>query len=127
MPTIGPTGEFRLGAPIQEGDRGGVYAGLARVPGMRALKLDFGTELSWLAVPPQEALVLARAYRSTVEGYYGKLSYDARTLPVRVKANHEKNVVECIFHVSVGVLVANPEVYLAWADRLAEAAKELTR
>ena len=122
---IGPTGEFRLGAPMQPGDQGGLYAALGRVPGMRALRLDFGTELSWLSVSPQEALMLARSYRAIVQRYYGNLSYDASTLPIRVKANHAKNIVECTFHVSVGVLVANPEVYLAWADRLAEAAKEL--
>lgn len=125
--TIGPTGQFREGQPIDEHDRGGVFAAMrpTTVLGRRAIELDFGTELNWVAVNPREALILARTYRQKVEQWFGVLSYDASTLPIKVTANQSKRVVESQFPRSMSTLVMNPEGYLGWADHLASAAQQL--
>jgi hypothetical protein len=125
MPITGPTGEFPFGV-LDSKNHSGIYAGIIRVPGRRALRMDFGTELSWLAVPPYEALTLAHSFREIVQKWFGAIHYDVSILPMRVTANRVTNVVECSFSSGMSVLVANPEVYLAWADRLTQAASKLT-
>ena len=48
-------------------------------------------------------------------------------LPIIVTANVDKQVVESHLPVSMEILVANPEVFLAWAQRLDEAVAKLVQ
>lgn len=126
---IGPTGEFKAGKPINEHDKGGLFASMKpiRLAGSRqAIEMNFGTVIDWVAIPPEHAVILAQRFRERVEDWYGSLAYDASTLPIKVSGNSEKHVVECKFPASMEVLIANPEVFLAWADRLVETALELS-
>jgi len=125
--TVGPTGQFRDSRPINEHDRGGVFAAMKQttIHGQRVIEMDFGTTLNWVAVSPREALIMARTFRQKVEQWFGVLTYDASTLPIKVSANLQKHLVECRFPQSVSVLVMNPEGYLGWADHLAIAAQQV--
>jgi hypothetical protein len=70
---------------------------------------------------------MARSLRERVFQWYGALRYDASTLPIKVIANTVQNVVESHFPVAAEKLIANPEMFLAWADRMSEEAQKLTQ
>ena len=120
MPQIGPTGINP--APINATDRGGLLAVLQPVGTTRAFRYDFGTELTWVSVAPPAALIIARAFRRVVRARHGDIQYDVSMFPFRVVADRDNNVVVTHFGQKFTVLVARPEVFLAWADRLAEVA-----
>ena len=124
MPKIGPTHHYAAGKPLQPFDRGGTFASLQRKG--RMISLNFGAIVDWVALRPNEALLIAREFRNRVEDWFGELAYNVATLPIQVTANHEKNIIESKFPQPMTELQANPEVYLAWADRLAQAAIRLS-
>ncbi len=68
---------------------------------------------------------MVRTFRDQITQAFGPLSYNAAELPFRVVANQQKRIVETFFHQNIGVLMANPEVFLAWAEKLEAAAKRL--
>lgn len=120
-PEVGPTGEFPLEGPINEIDKGGCYAGFRIIPEMRRVMLDFGTTVDWIAGGPEDTMLQVTMFREAIKEAFGDLSYEVTGLPFRIAANKEHNVVETDFGIKIGVLVANPELFLAWAQRLEEA------
>ena len=58
----------------------------------------------------------ANSLRSQVVKAFGELDYDASQLPFRIARN--ASVIETHFPRPVGVLAANPHVFLAWAEKL---------
>jgi hypothetical protein len=123
---LGPDGEFYRGKPLRKSDRGGLHARFSRLPGERILVMEFATTLEWIGAPPEHAIQQAQAFRAMVHKNFGKMGTDPRTFPMKVVANKDTNIVETFFPEPVGILAANPEVFLVWADKLEEAAKQLT-
>src|ERR1700677_920395 len=117
----GPDGKFYRGKSVREGDKGGLYAAFRVLKARRQVVLDFGMAVTWLAMPPEAAMHQATFFREQMHEAFGKLSYDASTLPFVIKANEETGIIETHFLLPMEVLVANPEVFLAWADCLEEA------
>jgi len=122
---IGPNGNFPLGAPMAPQDRGDLYASISIIKPLRLVVMNFGTTLSWLAIPPELALKHALMFRTAIESVFGKLSVDPRPFPFKVTANKEKRIVETDLCITVSLLAANPELFLVWADKLEAAANEL--
>jgi hypothetical protein len=118
---VGPDGRFLFGTKMYPQDRGGLNASVRAFP-PRHIVMDFGTELDWAACTVTEARGIAKTLRALVTKHWGKLGYRVGELPITVKADIDKHIVQIYFHRRVGVLVANPEVYLALAQRLDEAA-----
>jgi len=83
--------------------------------------MNFGTTVDWIATSIADTHYQIRQFRQRIQGAFGYMSFDASTLPIRVVANVEKQIVESYFPTVVGTLVANPEVFLAWAEKLEEA------
>jgi hypothetical protein len=108
-------------------DRGGIYAAIQPVVhgGKPCVRMDFGTELDWLASGPVETMILVNSLRDRINEWFGAMSYDVSTLPIKVKANFTKNVVESSLPMLAESLIANPEVFLAWADRMEEETRKL--
>jgi hypothetical protein len=121
----GPTGNFPLGEAVIKGDKGGCFATFKRVPDAVLFSMDFGTALSFVALRPNDAVAMANLFRRRVGEEFGNLEYDVSTLPIVVKPNKRKTIVECRFPQTLEVLFANPEVFLAWADRLSQCALKL--
>ncbi len=124
---VGPDGTFIHGSPLNPDDRGSLNAGIRVLKDSRQLAMNFGTSLNWLTLPPQTAHLHAILFRLLVEEDFGILPYDASTLPLKVVANKENKMVEIFMPVAMEILVANPEVFLAWADRLDEEADILDK
>ena len=124
-PKLGPGGFYPAGRPQRVGDRGALTGALARVPDQRQLQLDLGALLTWVAVPPAAALAQAAAMRALVHRHWGELPYDPTILPIRVELQPRTGQIESHFPERLSVLRANPEVFLAWADRLEEAVAQL--
>jgi hypothetical protein len=122
---LGPDGRYPYGGPLKAGDRGAVTAALTLVPGQRHVQLELGTVLSWVAAPPAGARSQAAAMRALVQRHWGTLPYAVAELPIRVVANRETGQIESHFPQSLSVLRGNPEVFLAWAQRLEEAVAQL--
>lgn len=123
MPKIGPTGEFPFGEPINEKDRGGIFVGLHVRRAARQIILNFNTTTDWLAMPRSETIATIEEFRKIVTKNFGHLPYDASTLPIKVTVNHTKGIVESRLPIATSVLVANPEMFLGWADHLEAAAR----
>jgi hypothetical protein len=128
MTKIGPTGEFDR-EPINDMDRGSINVSIRRIvyAGKPCVEMEFGTGLDWLAAGPNDTMIMVHEFRTRITEWFGKMPYDASTLPITVTANIAKNVVESRLPVSAGILIANPEVFLAWADRLEEETRKLIK
>jgi len=123
---IGPTGEYPRSVPLTDGDRGGCYASFQILKKKRRVVMNFGTNLSAVANTPSGALSLVKWFREEIRKAFGNLSYETDDLPIKVIPNVAKQFVESFFPMELEVLVANPEVFLAWADEL-EKAVEVVR
>jgi hypothetical protein len=119
---IGPTHTYPFGSPVNDIDNGMVFASFERVEGTRAVALNFGTELNWVALPPRQALIVARTFRQMIHGWFGNLPYNPDILPIRVKSNPVLKMVESTLPTPMEVLTAHPEVFLAWADQMSQTA-----
>jgi hypothetical protein len=122
---LGPTGKFYRGGPAMPGDRGGLYASFHIDKPSRQAAINFGTVLGYVWLPPEQSIAMAKYMRFEITAAFGQIPYDASTLPITVKSHKEKRLVESRFPVEVSVLVANPEVFLAWADRLEQEAEKI--
>lgn len=125
-PKIGPDGRFPFGEPQFEGDRGGLYVGMGRVPGLRYCFMDFGTTLEFVVTLPDRAVTVAASLRDIVEKHWGLMPYNVEELPIKVEA-FEDRMVKMTLPETMELLVANPEVFLALAQRIDEAAMPLLR
>ena len=125
-PKIGPTGVHDR-EPLNSMDRGSLNAAFhpVIVDGKPCIAMEFGTALDWLAAGPVDTMIMVVGFRQRVKEWFGLMPYDVSTLPIRVIANIEKNVVESHLPVWTDTLVANPEVFLAWADRMEEETRKL--
>ena len=90
---LGPDGTFYHGKPMREGDCGGLNASFKIFKEQRTAIINFGTKLTWVGVPPTEALMMAASMRNRIEKEFGLLSYDVSTLPLKVEANKETVIV----------------------------------
>ena len=61
-PPVGATGEFPQGK-IHPDDEGEIQLAVAWVPDKGVVVVDFGTPVTWLALPPDQALGLADLIR----------------------------------------------------------------
>ena len=123
--TIGPDGKYPYGAPLKDGDHGGLNVKFSVQKEMRLLSMEFGTSLSWIAQKPNECMGVVKAFRDTSMKAFGYMTTDASTFPFVVTANKTNGTVETQFPSLVSTLVANPELFLVWADKMEEAAIEL--
>lgn len=124
-PNVGPDGKYIYGRPLKPDDRGGLYAAIRLSKELGVVSMDFGTVVDWVAIPPEYALNQAAYFRKAVREEFGELSYDASTLPLKIQYNPVNRTVETRFPTGVEVLIANPEMFLAWADKLEEAANKI--
>lgn len=58
MCRVGPTGEFPDGK-LDDSDKGELTLAVTAMPAENVVRIDFGTALSWLALPRAEVLQLA--------------------------------------------------------------------
>lgn len=118
MAKIGPDGTFPLGEPINESDKGGLYAAFRTtvLNGRRFGVMDFGTVVTWVGLPIAEARQFADMIRHRTIEAFGTMPYDKSTLPIKISANREKGVIEMTMPSPVQVMAANPEMWIAWAE-----------
>ena len=122
LPKLGPDGKKITNDSY---DLGGLNAGLTIHKQQRLMLLDFGTILSWATMSVEESVRMADLFRNKIKENWGDLDYNVEELPIKVIPDFEKNMVRIVFPQSIGILAANPEVYLAWAQRLHEAVAKL--
>ena len=125
MTKIGPDGTYPGGGKIRPDDQGGLNAAFAVLQEHRLVAMQFGTNVTWLGLPPSNALEFAALFRQRVIAAFGELDYDPSDLPIRVVANRETNIVESHMPEPLNTLVANPEAFLGWADHLEREARKL--
>lgn len=113
---IGPDGKFIYDVPINQIDRGGLYAGFTVNKRLRRGIMQFGTVVTWLAGSPADMQQLAKVIRQDCIKAFGRLPYNKSQLPIRVTANKEKGVIELRLPQPAEVLVANPEMWLALSE-----------
>lgn len=123
MVKLGPDGTFFEGRPMNKEDQGGLYAGFIVLKAQRLGVMDFGTSVTWLAMPRMEASKMANQIRTRVTEAFGKLPYNKSELPIRVVHNSDRDVIELHFSQPVGVLAANPELWLALAEVIEDLAR----
>lgn len=68
MPKFGATGNFPKGK-LNEDDEGAIKIGIAFDPTNQIVRIEFGTPVTWLGLPPEEAIqfanmILAKARKS---------------------------------------------------------------
>lgn len=91
------------------------------------ISMDFGTTVSRIALTPEMTMGHVTKFRTMVKMAFGDLRYDVEGLPFEIVASTDNVYVITDFGFQVGVLVANPEVYLAWADKLEAIALQLMK
>lgn len=119
---IGPTGKYTDGKAGSR-DRGGLNVGFFISKERRLVVLNFGTQLSWLSSTPEEALSQASTIRTKILAAFGELAYEVSELPLKVVADSRR--VSTTLPQSVSTLAANPEMFLAWAERIEAVAHEI--
>lgn len=113
---IGPDKSYPLGGPINPIDRGGLYAGFTVIKNKRLCVMQFGTVVDWLAATPAEMTAFAAVMRQRTIAAFGRLPYNKKTLPIKVRANQREGVIELRLPKATTVLAANPEMWLALAE-----------
>lgn len=116
MTEVGPNGSFALGEPINAIDQGGLQIAFKVHRQRRLASFDFGTVVDWLAGAPPEIIRIAKVVRTETIARFGDLPYDKSKLPVLVRANKAKGVVEIHLPRPMQLLSANPEFWLAYAE-----------
>lgn len=86
------------------------------------LEADFGKEVGHVSSSRDATLFIASTLKKMIGEYFGPLEYDRSELPFIVVANYEQNTVVTKFEHGLTSICANPEVYLAWADYMLDAA-----
>lgn len=124
---IGPDHTFPFGRPLYPDDHGGLYAGFTILAKERLGVLRFGTVVDWVAGSPHEMIVFANMIRDKTLGAFGHLPYDKATLPIRVVADRDKNIIKLQLPQKADVLAANPEMWLALAEVIDEKVATLLR
>lgn len=124
---IGPDGQYILGGPQRPEDKGGLNAGMRINKNKRLILLNFGTMVDWVALPGTEALNHAQRIRERMHETFGILPYSLDSFPFKIVANKQKGIVEWFMPQPIEVLVANPELFLALADRLEEEARKIVQ
>jgi hypothetical protein len=81
--------------------------------------------VEFLLTPPDLAQAHANAWRKLVRRHFGPLRYVVDELSIRVRGDRASVLVESRLPRPAHGVLANPEVYLAWAQRLDEAAADL--
>lgn len=122
---LGPTGGYPFDSPKRPYDRGGLSTEFAVHKNQGVCVLDFGTVVNWVFERAEEARQHAFMFREKIAAAFGSLPYDAGQLPFRVVANSEKQIIETYFPQPLDTLIANPHVFLAWAEKLDEAVDSL--
>jgi len=123
---VGPSRSFPFDAPIRPGDQGGLFGSIKVIKERRQVVFDFGTPISWVSLPPHAAKTYAAAIRAMVHANFGKLPYNARTLPLRVEAEQHTGLIVITMPETLNMLVVNPEVVLALAERMEVAIAKMT-
>ena len=116
-----PSPDFRPG-PI--GNTGRIAAGMFRSGNY--IGMNFGKKINQVSATPTRAIENAEAFRKLVKEEFGDLEYDSEDFPLQVTCNRETGRVHTAFPISVDILGGNPELFLAWADKLEEAAAQIT-
>jgi hypothetical protein len=122
----GPLGTFPQGK-LNDDDAGGLNVGFKILRETRQVLLDFGTPVAWMAAGADDTMAQVRDIRELVHGVWGELPYDAATLPIKIEVDLEKRVIFSRMPITMEVLVANPEVLLAWAEKLEQAVETLVK
>jgi len=90
------------------------------------IAMDFGMSIQRVSVSPDRAVANAAHFRRVVKKHFGDLSYDPTDFPMKVVAEPEFGLITTEFPSRLSILMANPEVFLVWADKLEEVAKQMT-
>lgn len=142
-PKAGPTGDYSLGAPIHQHDRGGLNVSVGIVNGY--IMMDFGTTLDWLASPPEYTVPMAKKlgqlaivaslaagkpinFHDLDFAMYADVDHDeSRRLAggLEVTINREKGVIETKLPCNVGMVAFDPQGAFAYALRLMICVKAL--
>jgi hypothetical protein len=122
---LDPKGRYPFGEKLLPDDGGRLCSAIVADRNARVIITDFGTIVCWVACTPKEALIQAHLFRSVVNRNWGHLTYSDKDFPIVVEIDEGKRVVYSKMPEPLGVLAANPEVYLVWADKLEAAAKSL--
>lgn len=124
---IGATNQFPYRRKLRSSDRGGLVASIAVMRDARMIRLDFGEQVDYVLTPPEMARAQADAWRKLVARHFGQLRYVVGELSIKVRADQASGMVESRLPCPAHGVLANPEVFLAWAQRLDEAAAELVQ
>jgi hypothetical protein len=138
MEQIGPTGDYRLGAPLNEKDRGGLNVAVGIVD--KYILMEFGTQLDWLAGGPEHMLPVGiRLGQLAIKLSNGNINFDqlglaaygdvdaSNPLPggIEVTLNREKELIETKLPSGVEMLAFDAQGAFAYGLRLLMCVKVL--
>lgn len=123
-PKIGPTGQYPLGRPYDQNDRGSVYASFGIEKRSRLAVMHFGTVLQFFNVDTIHAPAYAQMIRKRIVDSWGYIPYDKSTLPVKVEVTGDKRFVKLTVPVLCSSLAGNPEMWLALAEVIEDRLRE---
>lgn len=90
--------------------------------------MDFGVGVTWVALPKRYARPFAHRIRTSIIEAFGDLPCNKSKLPIIVKRSADRNdVIELRFPQPVGILAANPELWLALTEVIGDVLNEIER
>jgi len=123
-PKIGPTGQYPLGRPYGQDDRGSLYAAFGIEKRSRLAMMHFGTVIQYVNVETIHALSYTQMIRKRIIDNWGYLPYDKSSLPVKVEITGDKRFVKLTVPVLCSSLAGNPEMWLALAEVIEDRLRE---
>jgi hypothetical protein len=138
MEQIGPTGNYDLGAKLNENDRGGLNVAVTIVEGH--ILMVFGTQLDWLAGGPEHMLAVGmRLGQLALKLSNGAINFDQLNLAafdsvdgdnqlpggIEVTLNREKGLIETKLPANVEALAFTAQGAFAYGLRLMMCVKVL--
>lgn len=124
---IGPTNRYPDGSPLNTTDQGGIAVGVTVLREQRRIVMRFGATLQWLALTTESASQSAAAFRRLVLANFGEVPYAVDTLPLKITVDQSREIIKTTLPAAASELVANPEVFLAWAELLDDAVTKVTK
>jgi hypothetical protein len=92
----------------------------------RLIGMRFAERTNGVCANSAEAVHNIEVMRTTVKESFGDVRYSDQGFPLSVSANRELGLVETKFPKAMDALIANPEVFLCWAQKMEEALMQIT-
>ena len=122
----GPTGTHPLGKLMFKGDKGGLVVAFAASKKLHLAVFDFGATITRISSPAAEAIATALGIQKVLKDTFGELECDPSTFPFLVTGDNKTGLVETDLVIPMYTMVANPEVFWVWSEKMIAAAGKIT-